>query len=230
MSDPQPTPRGRVDWIHLLESWPTLTAGIGLVGLLIAFPPFRIVSLNSHKGNQSAAANTATAVFDMAVFSEKFWSEKLLPAATQAPKAGPILSMLKADPTSAARQHGRKVGLGNTAYFFLRATGHVTAIERSRVLVEVEGITVAIRTGPVFGNVLRDASGLLEINQVPGITEFNAVAAELNRFVEQRVQPALKTVALGATLQFSGAAEAPESAPAAGPLLTFIPVQAEILP
>jgi hypothetical protein len=50
------------------------------------------------------------------------------------------------------------------------------------------------------------------------------------RLVEARVQPPLKTVAVGATITFAGCAEAPESLPPAGPLLTFIPVTAEVTP
>ena len=65
---------------------------------------------------------------------------------------------------------------------------------------------------------------------MPGLTEFNALSAELNRLIEERVQPALKSVAVGATIRFAGCAEAPESLPASGPLFTLIPVQAEVLP
>jgi predicted lipoprotein len=108
----------------------------------------------------------------------------------------------------------------------------VTAVERSRLLVEIGGAVIAIRTGPVFGNVIRDGCGLLEINQAPGLAEFNALSAELNRLVEQRVQPPLRTgVAVGATVAFAGCAEAPEALPAAGnPLLTFVPLHAEVTP
>ena len=126
--------------------------------------------------------------------------------------------------------HAHRVGLGNAAYFFIRGTGRVSAVERSRVLIEVDGAIVALRTGPVFGNVVRDGSGRIEVNDVPGLTEFNALSAELNRLVEERVQPALKSVAVGATIRFAGCAEAPESLPASGPLFTLVPVQAEVLP
>jgi predicted lipoprotein len=230
MSDPKSSPPGNGALARLFDSWPAILTGVALLGLLIAYPPFRVVSRKVHEGNKSAAVSAAAAVFDTVAFAEKFWTEKLLPAAEHAPEAGPVLALLKADPAAAARQYGRKVGLGNAAYFFLRGSGRVTAVERSRVIVDVGGVSVAVRTGPVFGNILRDGSGLLEINQVPGITEFNAVAAELNGFVERSVQPSIKDVAVGATLRFAGGAEAPESLSASGPLLTIIPVLAEVVP
>jgi predicted lipoprotein len=126
--------------------------------------------------------------------------------------------------------HGHRVGLGNAAYYFARGSGLVTAVERNRILVEISGAVVAIRTGPVFGNSVRDGCGLLDVNDVPGLAEFNALSAELNRLVEERVQPALKGATVGATLTFAGCAEAPETLPAGGPLLTFIPVQVELAP
>ena len=118
-------------------------------------------------------------------------------------------------------------------YFFARGSGRVTAVEKSALLVEIDGAPgaiVAVRTGPIFGNVVRDGCGLLELNDVPGLAEFNALSAEFNRMVEERVQPALKTgVAPGARLVFAGCTEAPESL-GSGPVLVFVPVQVEVAP
>ncbi len=210
--------------------WPVWLAAAAFVALLVVYPPFRVVSKRA-AADKSASGSGAGAAFEPKAFAEKFWSEKLQPAAAaEAPDAARILAALKNDPADALKIHARRVGLGNAAYFFLRGTGRVTAVERSRVLVEVDGAVVALRTGPVFGNVVRDGSGLIEVNDVPGLTEFNALSAELNRLIEERVQPALKAVAVGATIRFTGCAEAPETLPANGPLFTVIPVQAEVLP
>jgi predicted lipoprotein len=120
------------------------------------------------------------------------------------PPCRPSSRILRRDPAGAARDHGRRVGLGGTAYLFARGTGRVVAVERSRLLLDLDGTTIALRTGPVFGNTVRDGCGLLDLNRSPGLTEFNAVAAELNRLVEQRVQPALRTAPVGATVGFAG--------------------------
>jgi predicted lipoprotein len=210
-------------------AWPVIVAGVVFAGLLVAFPPFRIVT---KRAGDAPPANTSTGVaaFDAVAFAEKFWRDQLAPAATRAPGAPILLADLRRDPAAAAKTHAHRVGLGNAAFYFVRGTGRVTAVERSRLLIELDGTVVALRTGPVFGNVVRDGCGLLDVNQVPGLAEFNALSAELNRLVEARVQPPLKTVAVGATITFAGCAEAPESLPPAGPLLTFIPVTAEVTP
>lgn len=212
-----------------VHPWGWIVSGLVLVGLLIAYPPFRIAS---QKTATASAARAAAGSFDPAAFVAVFWSDQLRPAAAAAPALAPLLADLRRDPAAALQKHGRRVGLGNAAYYFARGTGRVTAVERSRLLVEIDGAVVAVRTGPVFGNVVRDGCGLLEVNQAPGLAEFNALSAELNRLVEEKVQPALKAgIAVGATIAFAGCAEAPETLPAAGaPLLTFIPLQAEVKP
>ncbi len=208
-------------------------AALGL-GLLGVYPPFRVVSKRAAGGSRDPAGATVStapaAMFAPAAFAETLWTTQLLPAAERAPDVGPILDALRRNPAAALQTHARRVGLGNAAYYFARGTGRITAVERGRVLVELGGATVAVRTGPVFGNALRDGCGLLDVNQVPGLAEFNALSAELNRLVEQRVQPGLQAATVGATLAFAGAAEAPEALPASGPVLTFIPVRAEVKP
>lgn len=207
---------------------PWIAAGLVLAGLLVVYPPFRIVP----KGGDGAAAEASPTViaFDPVSFATNFWSEQLQPATRDTPPAGPLLAALRHNPAAAAQVHARRVGLGSAAYYFVHGLGRVTAIERNRLLLEIEGVTVALRTGPVFGNAVRDGTGLLDVNQVPGLAEFNAVSAALNRLVEERVQLAFRTTTIGATISFTGCAEAPESVPSDGPLLTFIPVQAEVQP
>lgn len=214
--------------------WPGLVL-IGLtVILLVAFPPFRVVSLKTGAapGHPGGAPATSTA-FNAAEFAGQFWTGQLQPAAAGAMELQPILAGLRQDAAAAARAHGRQVGLGGPVYFFARASGRVVAVERGRVLVAVDGVegaTVALRTGPVFGNTVRDGCGLLEVNSVPGLQEFNAISAELNRLVEERVQPALKSgLVVGTHLTFAGCAEAPERV-GNGPWMNFIPVQVEVKP
>jgi predicted lipoprotein len=223
-AEPSPTAARRTT-----VPWPLPLAALVVAGLLVAYPPFR---LSSQKAAAAGAAREAAGAFDAAAFVAEFWTARLQPAAAAAPDLAPLLADLRRDPGAAVERHGRRVGLGNAAYYFARGTGRVAAVERSRLLVELDGAVVAVRTGPVFGNVVRDGCGLLEVNQAPGLAEFNALSAELNRLVEERVQPALKAgVAVGATLTFSGCAEAPETLPAPGaPLLTFIPLQVEVKP
>jgi predicted lipoprotein len=144
---------------------------------------------------------------------------------------GAVAAAVRRDPEAARKQHAHAAGLG-TAYYFVRGTGQVVSQDRNYLRLSLEGpspTVVALRIGPVFGNAVRDGCGLLDVNQVPGLQEFNALAAELNALVEKTVQPALRQAVVGATITFAGCAEAPESAPApSAPILNIVPVWAEI--
>lgn len=205
-----------------------MIGGALLVGVLVVYPPFRLVDQEGAK----AATPGSDPQFDAVAFATTFWSERLLPAAKRTTPLETLVADLQRDPTAAAKQHAHRVGLGHAAYYFARGSGRVTAVERSRLLVEVGGRVIAIRTGPIFGNIVRDGGGLLDVNQVPGLAEFNALSAELNRLVEERVLPSLRSgVAVGSRITFAGCAEAPEALPPSdAPLLHFVPVQAEVHP
>jgi predicted lipoprotein len=207
--------------------WPLWSAALIFAALLLIYPPFRIVSKNTRTTQLASAVGGAA--FEPKTVAEKFWNEQLQPTASQAPDAAPVLSAFQKDIAAALTAHARRVGLGNASYVFLRGIGRITAVERSRLLVDVDGVIVALRTGPVFGNIVRDGCGLIDVNDVPGLTEFNALSAEMNRLVEERIQPALKSAPVGAKIHFAGCAEAPDSLPTNGPLFTFIPVQAEVV-
>lgn len=213
---------------------PRVIAGLAVlaagVALFWIFPPFRIGPLTAPEvaGVESSKAGT----FDPAAAAERIWQTDLPAAAVRAVELAVLAPALQADPRAARARFARATGLG-TAYYFVRGRGRVVSRDRNHVRVEPAGGAggvVALRIGPVFGNTVRDGCGLLDVNSFPGLAEFNALAAALNSLVEQNVLPVLRDRAvIGAEVQFSGCAEAPDSAGGTDePLLLLIPVQAEV--
>ncbi|MDO8539407.1 MAG: DUF2291 family protein [Opitutaceae bacterium] len=208
-------------------------AGVACVVLLVAllwfFPLFRVVPLNSTHGTTVTGAATTT--FDPAAVAARLWSTELPTAAQRAADAATVAADIRANPEVARKKHGGSAGLG-TAYYFVRGTGKVVSLDRNYLRLRLAGSSdtlVALRVGPVFGNVVRDGCGLLDVNKVPGLQEYNALAAELNALVEKNVQPHLRQAGVGASVTFAGCSEAPETAAAPGePILNIVPVLAEI--
>ncbi|MBI4621715.1 MAG: DUF2291 family protein [Verrucomicrobia bacterium] len=141
-----------------------------------------------------------------------------------------VISALLRDPGAAAKQHAHHVGIGGTAYYFVRGAGRVVSTGKNEIVVAVDGtdgVQIALRTGPLFGNTVRDGTGLLNVNEFPGLAEFNALSAAINRLVETRVLPPLREHAVvGAALEFAGCTEVPDAI-GAGPVLSLVPVSAE---
>jgi predicted lipoprotein len=217
--------------------WQTgLVAGGVAAVFCFVFPPFRIVSLKPAPAGRGGAPSPATtapaAAFDPAAAAAKFWEHELPAAHARAVDLAQLAPAVRAGAEAAKTRFAQAAGLG-TAYYFVRGSGKVVARERNTLRLSITGAeteSVTIRLGPVFGNTVRDGTGLLDVNAFPGLQEFNALAAALNALVEQRVLPALKEKAqVGAVVSFVGCAEAPESAADPGePLFTVVPFQAEV--
>lgn len=189
-------------------------------------PPFHVKRL-ARLADRSAGA--ATGAFDAKAVAAAIWREKLPHAASVATDVGIVAAALRTDPERAKEKLGRVAGVGS-AYFFVRGRGHIVSKERSRLIVAIDGTageTVALRIGPVFGNIVRDGCGLLNLDSFPGLSEYNAISAELNALIETEVlPPARQKAQVGGALVFAGCAEAPDAAPESGePAMTIVPVQ-----
>ena len=206
---------------------PLAVVGVLAIGLW-RFPLFRVVPLTA----PAAVTAGQPAAFDPIGVAAKIWQTDLPAAAARAVEFTTLASALRTDAGAARATFAKTSGLG-ASYFFVRGSGQVIAREHNLLRLAVDGApgeTVAIRLGPVFGNTVRDGCGLLDVNSFPGLQEFNALSAELNALVEKNILPGVRDHAkVGATVTFVGCAEAPDVAPNAGePLLTIVPIQAEV--
>jgi predicted lipoprotein len=169
---------------------------------------FRVVPLLEREAKKQAEG------FDAATYAEDFWENRLTPALAEALDVATVLAALKDNPAAARGELGRTVGLSRATFFFVRGRGTIVAVEKSRLGVALEGDSdlpdVWITTGPVFGNALRDAPGLLQSQDFPNSQHFNELAAELNALVESRVLPPLREAAeVGAPIEFVACVEVP---------------------
>jgi predicted lipoprotein len=196
------------------------------------FPLFHIVSLKTQTAAAATAAASAPAAFDPVSSAAKIWKADLPAAIPRAAELKALAPAIRANADSAKTRFAKAAGLG-TAYYFVRGSGKVVSRDRNTLRLAPDGAEseiIALRLGPVFGNTVRDGCGLLDVNSFPGLQEFNDLSAALNTLVEQDVLPLLREKAVvGATVHFAGCAEAPESAAEPGePLLTLVPIQAEV--
>lgn len=191
----------RVVWIIVL-----LVAATAWCWLL---PPFHVISLRQLRQTEQRA------VFDGAAYARNFWDQKLIPATATATDASELSAALARDYAAAQKQFGHSPGFSSTTSFFIKGSGRITAVEKDTVHVALDGTTnapvIELSTGLIFGNVVRDASGLLNASDFPNSQDFNAIAAGLNHIVETNVIPALRAQAVvGKTIRFIGGVELDE--------------------
>jgi predicted lipoprotein len=170
------------------------------------FPLFHVVS------RELLRAEKEKTTFHADEFVREFWSTKLLPALPEAADATTVLAALRESPEQARTQFGRTAGLGRSTLYFLRGNGTIVAVDGKQIGValasDADQPDVALATGLLFGNTVRDATGLVNGDDFPNSQQFNEISAELNRTIETTVLPLLKERAkVGDAIEFVGCAE-----------------------
>lgn len=195
---------------------------IALGGLTWAFPLFHIVPLEQ-------AASIKTANFNAATFAPEFWQNSLVPTFEQAHDAAKVLTAIKSNPDEARKSFGKSVGIGRVYFYFLRGEGTVVEVAKDGVAISVIGpdneADVVLKTGLLFGNAIRDATGQIRPSDYANSQDYNAISKELNRIVQEKVQPRLKAESkAGRKIRFVACAEVRASSKQLLPLV-MVPLE-----
>ena len=196
-----------------------------LAGLCWMFPPFRVRSVKAVRQAQAGAQFNATD------FVGRFWEEKLLPTTAQAADVTKVLEAIADGPAKVREQFGRTVGVSSSYFLFVRGAGRVVSVSEDRIGLAVSATSddaeVAVPLGLVFGNAVRDGTGLLDPSSYPNAQEFNDISAALNSIVETNVLPRLQRLAtIGKRIRFAGCSEIGDEEQDLKPL-NLVPISVE---
>lgn len=183
-----------------------------ILSLLVLFGVFCWLFPLFHIVRHGQTAEATAEAFDAAAFAETFWNNRLQPALAQAYDAAAVLAALRENPEAARQQFGRTVGMSRNWYVVVQGKGIISSVDAKGVQISLESApftpAVQIAIGPLFGNAVRDVTGLASASDFANSQDFNNLSAELNRIVETRVFPELKRqAAVGRSIQFVGCAE-----------------------
>ena len=176
-----------------------------VIGLLLS-QSVRFEKLDEH--NQKMLDQN----FDAESFALDFWQNKLPGVVEQAVDAAVFLKALEADLLSALKTHGNTLGIADAYSILLKGSGTVLAVTDDGIAVSVQAPVsqpdIQIETAFIFGNAIRDASGLVDVSDFPNSTDFNNISGILNRTVREEVLPPfLSKVKAGQKIYFAGATE-----------------------
>ncbi|HZY80204.1 MAG TPA: DUF2291 domain-containing protein [Cyclobacteriaceae bacterium] len=155
---------------------------IVIVGI-VAYNSVYFRKLDEHKASGVAKE------FDAIGYAKTFWEKKLPQRLDSAIELGVLKEMLSTDPGNAFAQHSHALGIGNLRYFLVKETGVVTNVGSDDIRLD-KGVKVA--TEFIFGNSVRDASGLVNVNEFTNTMDFNNVSAEINKIIREQVLPPFK--------------------------------------
>jgi predicted lipoprotein len=156
--------------------------------------------------------STAIGKFDAKEYAQTFWKDKLTPELSKAIELNNLVFLLKTNPNETFNKRSHALGIGNIRFFLVRGEGEVTFVNENDITVLIKSDTVQLPakliTEYVFGNAVRDASGLLNINEFANMNDFNSISEELNNIVRTKVLPPIKANAKkGMKIQWVGAIE-----------------------
>lgn len=178
-----------------------------------------------------AKERTERKAFDPAEYARDFWDNKLMKNLDRAVDAQTLLELLNADIKQARDEHGRILGISSVCCFLLSGKGTVISMNEDGVFVSIKrppsDPDIVIVTSYVFGNAIRDASGLVNPDQFPNSRDFNNISEQINKIVTtQVIPPFMDKVRKGTTVRFVGATEVSEDEPQIHPL-RVIPISLE---
>jgi predicted lipoprotein len=179
---------------------------------IILFVVIVVVAYNSvyFKKLDEVKASRNAAEFNAAQYAQAFWSTKLIPNLNKAIDITKLSAMLATDPAKTFDTYSHALGIGNLRYFLVKGKGMITSINEDDVSVLIDSNTqsITLATEFIFGNAVRDASGLININEFNNTMDFNNVSAEINKIIREKVLPSFKSNAKkGNKIEFVGSIE-----------------------
>lgn len=177
-----------------------------IIGLIL----FGLLAYNSvyFQDLDERLAESAEVEFDAATVVNKLWQGDLKAAFDSATPINELLDQLSTDPATAFSEKSQSLGIGNIGYFKVQGTGIIAQINENNVIVRVNNKPLELETEFIFGNAIRDASGLIKINDYTETSDFNSISEAINDRIRKEVIPDFKSkVKTGQEIEFKGAIE-----------------------
>ena len=108
-----------------------------------------------------------------------------------------------------AKTHGKVLGIGSPVFYIVKGECHDAKLaDGEEIHATADGISIKIPIKHIFGNNARDASGWFSIDNFKNTMDFNAVSAEMNKYITKETA-GFKMPAEGQTVTFVGAVAVP---------------------
>ena len=150
----------------------------------------------------SEVKNNAPKSFDAIEFSQKLWTGKMPAKIDSAVDLSALIQAVSSGKEAALKKYTHALDIGNYRYAFIKTQGIVTAVNEDEVLIRVSGadsvMNNVLATEYIYGNAIRDASGLVDVKDFPNTSDLNSISEEINKIVRTSVVPPFrKTVKKG---------------------------------
>lgn len=173
------------------------------VAALLLYHSVYFTSLSEHK------AMMAELVFDPTRAVEAFWKEAPAEMQEKALDLATFDRQLHENAQQLAQQQGNTLGIGAPYSILIKGKAEVERVEDETAILRFDSdVTYVIRTGYIFSNTVREASGYFDLDRFETMMDFNLVALEINsRIVSTVIEPIKPQLVPGSTVEFLGAVD-----------------------
>jgi predicted lipoprotein len=177
--------------------------------LLVAALGYYSVYIERLDAHNLATSETG---FDAPAFARSFFDNELIPRLDSAVELHTLLVLLNENPEQAFEDYSHSLAIGNVRYFLVRGEGAISSIGENTINValknDVTDTVIPVTTEFVYGNAIRDASGLINLSDFDNTADVNQISEEINNIVRKEVLAAFTAKAnIGDGVKFVGAIE-----------------------
>ncbi|MBA4850379.1 DUF2291 family protein [Emticicia sp. BO119] len=193
--------------------------GISIVILLI-------LGYNSvYFSKLSEVRNQKQSSFNFNAFADSLYYQGILTSARSV-ELSKLLALVQSNPDSAFKAYGNRLGIGNSAYFMVKGKGKVIQKQANGLKVATENNNIlTIDTKYIFGNAIRDASGLVKLTDFKTNADFNKLSEALNMIIREKAIPEdLKNISVGDEIIVSGATKL-SKIPEKSTIVSILPIK-----
>lgn len=176
-----------------------------VVVALLAYKSVYIQKLSDRKNN-------AVTNFNAAEFSKKLWDEKLPVKTDSAVDLIFLMDAVNKNKDAAFNSYTNALAIGNYRYALVKLNATVNDVKEDEVMLSAavadSVLKVQLATEFVYGNAVRDASGLVQVKDFPNTSDLNGISEELNKIIRATVVPSIKSkIKKGDKINIVGAIE-----------------------
>jgi predicted lipoprotein len=161
-----------------------------LVIVLLAYKSVYFEKLSTRKSNAAVS-------FDAVGFSKKLWEEKMPAKLDSAIDLSQLITAIDKESETAINKYTNALAIGNYRYALVKLDAIVMDVKKDEVMLLMKHndslIIVNLATEFIYGNAIRDASGLVQVKDFPNTADLNGISEELNKIIRTSVLPAFKT-------------------------------------
>ncbi len=201
-----------------------------LYALIIGLVLYNSVSISKLSGLKNEVPDK----FDATAYAQLLWKNRMQGKLDSAVELSTLIKEVEANQQMALDKYGNALGIGNYRYVLVKAIVNVTEIKADELQVkyqfENKQIDAVLATEYIYGNAVRDASGLVTVKDFSNTDDLNGISEAMNDKIRKEVLPSFKkAIQKGQKVQLVAAIEL-NKAFVKWNGLELIPIQLEILP